>query len=123
MTEQETLTLFGSTINVTYMDTSGVYHSVSAYYTQSPSQIGIANQWNDTTGYTISGRYFLPYQFETEGTLNAEPRNITIDVSCQYSIFDTEYIYTCAAVPCATTTNISAYNSPSWDWVWSGSQV
>ena len=53
MTEQETLTLFGSNINVTYMDTSGVYHSVSAYYTQSPIQLQLSNQWIDTTGYCI----------------------------------------------------------------------
>lgn len=123
MSEADTVALFGDTIGITYMDSSGVYHSVSAYYTQSPEILGLANQWNDATGYTISGRYFLPYQFQTEGTLNAEPRNITVDISCQYSIFDTEFIYTCAAIPCDYTTNISAYNSPTWDWVWSGSQV
>lgn len=123
MSVADTVALFGDTIGITYMDASGVYHSVSAYYTQSPIDIGLAREWNDTTGYTIAGRTFLPYQFETEGTLNAEPRNITVDISCQYSIFDTEYIYTCAAMPCATQTNIAAYNSPVWSWVWAGHEV
>lgn len=123
MTQQETETLFGSTIPVRYMDTSGVYHSVTASALSAGYQIGIANQWSDSTGYMISGRNFICYQFETEGTLNAEPRNITVDISCQYSIFDTEYIYTAAAMPCATTTNISAYNSPSWSWYWAGAEV
>lgn len=123
MTKQETETLFGNTIPVRYMDTNGVYHSVTASALSAEYQLAIANQWQDTNGYLISGRSFLCYQFETEGTLNAEPRNITVDISCQYSIFDTEYIYTAAAMPCVTTTNVSAYNSPSWQWYWAGSEV
>lgn len=123
MTQQETETLFGNTLPVRYMDSSGVYHSVTATALQVEYQLALANQWQDSTGYLISGRAFLCYQFETEGTMNAEPRNITVDISCQYSIFNTEYIYTAVAMPTATTTNISAYNSPSWDWYWSGSEV
>lgn len=123
MSQQETETLFGASIPVRYMDISGVYHSVTATVLPALYQIGIANQWNDTTGYLISGRNFMCYQFETEGTLNAEPRNITVDIACQYSIFDTEYIYTSVAMPCATSTNVSAYNSPSWSWYWAGSEV
>lgn len=123
MSVQDTLDLFGNNIGITYLDSAGVYHSVSAYYTQSTSEIGLARDWNDTTGYTIAGRSFLTYQFETEGTLNSEPRNITVDLNCQYSIFNTEYIYTCAAMPCSTQTNITAYNSPVWSWVWSGHEV
>lgn len=124
MTQQEALQIFGDTIPVKYMDNSGVYHSVTANAITSGavSSIQIANQWADETGYMIANRQFLMYQFETEGTLNAEPRNITVDISCQYTIFDTEYIYTAAAMP-SSSTNITAYNSPAWNWYWSGSSV
>ena len=123
MTRSDTLLLFGDTVPVRYMDTSGVYHSVSASAVGSPAYLQIANQWQDSTGYMISNREFILYQFETEGTLNTQPRSITVDISCQYSIFDTEYIYTAAAMPCGNTTNISAYNSPTWSWYWAGDEV
>ena len=122
MTQSETETVFGSTIPVTYLDVHGVSHSTTATALPSTYQIGIANQYTDNTGYMISGRDFLCYQFQAD-TLNAEPRQITIDISCQYSIFDTEFIYTAAAMPCATQTNISAYNSPSWSWIFAGNNL
>lgn len=122
MAQSECETLFGSSLPVTYMDSSGVYHSTTASVLPSAYQLQLANQYTDTTGYMISGRDFLCYQFQATD-LNAAPRQITVDISCQYSIFDTEFIYTAAAMPCSTTTNLSAYDSPTWNWIFAGNTL
>lgn len=126
MTVQEAATLFGQSFEVSYLDNSGVYRTSSAVYQGSETIIDL-NGFTDDAGYLVIGRDFLFYRmYDNAYGLNTQPQNITVRLKPQYSVFDTEYIYTAIAVLSAAndqSTSIAAYNSPVWSWIWNGNVV
>lgn len=126
MTVQESAALFGQSFDVTYLDSSGVLRSSSAVYSGS-TYITEMNGYVDDAGYLNTGREFLFYRmYDASYALNTQPQNVTVRLNPQYSIFDTEYIYTAIAVMSANSdqsTSLAAYDSPVWRWVWNGNIV
>lgn len=116
MTPSEALEVFGSEITFQYYNGTG-YKEATFRYDSTCSYTA-----NDSVSdsYLSQNATFLRYTSDPI-LPSYSPEYITLDISPSYSIFDTEYIYSCIAL--SRTANVSqVYQSPSWDWMIGGSQ-
>lgn len=120
MTVQETRDFIGSSIPFTYYNGSQYVDAVATY---DSSDICTAETSENPAGFPV-GATFLRYRFQANN-INSSPNYITFRITPTYSIFDTEYLYTCFAVTKYTAQNVSssAYQSPNSDWFISGSNI
>lgn len=126
MTYQESIDCFGTTIPVRYLDRSGVYHDeiASLVTNNAPYKIG-QTSYIDSESYLVESRGIVLYEFHTEYStpVNITPAQVTVKLQPEYSIFDTEYIFTAIGISTDTDTSLAAYNSPTWTWVYAGQTV
>lgn len=120
LTVQETRDFIGSTIPFTYYNGSQYVDAVATYQT---SVTCTAETSENPSGFPV-GATFLQYNFQATG-INSSPNYITFRITPTYSIFDTEYLYTCFGVTKYTSQNVSssAYQSPNSDWFIGGSNI
>ena len=120
MTVAETRQFIGDHINFTYYNGSQYVDAVATYNT---SVQCTAETSENPAGFPV-GATFLQYNFQASG-INSSPNYITFRITPSYSIFDTEYLYTCFAVTKYTAQNVSssAYQSPNSDWFIGGSNI
>ncbi len=118
LTPAESLEIFGSEISVKYYNGNDYVDAVARYQgVDSVREI----YWTDDTSYLVAGRQLLRYSFSASGISN-NPDYITVDLSPQYSIFDTSMIYTSIGVT-APQQSIDVYQSPQWEWSIAGNRV
>lgn len=126
MTYSEAVSCFGDSIPIRYLDRSGVYHDETANLVTNnvPFTIGQTNYIDDTS-YLVATRQVVLYSFQTEYStpVNQTPQQVTVKLQPEYSIFDTSFIYTAIGIQISLDTNLSAYNSPVWNWVFAGQNV
>lgn len=120
LTVQETRDFIGSSIPFTYYNGSQYVDAVATY---DSSDTCTAETSENPAGFPV-GATFLRYRFQANN-INSSPNYITFRITPTYSIFDTEYLYTCFAVTKYTSQNVSssAYQSPNSDWFISGSNI
>ena len=121
MDYQESVSCFGQSIPVRYLDRSGVYHDETATLVtnNSPYKIG-QTSYIDPSSYLVETRGIVLYEFHTEYStpVNITPQQVTVKLQPEYSIFDTEYIYTAIGISTDSDTSLAVYNSPTWSWVY-----
>lgn len=126
MTYSEAVSCFGDTIPIRYLDRSGVYHdeTASLVTNNAPYTIG-QTSYIDDISYLVATRQVVLYSFQTEYStpVNQTPQQVTVKLQPEYSIFDTSFIYTAIGIQISSDTNLQAYNSPVWDWVFAGQNV
>lgn len=126
MTYSEAVTCFGDTIPIRYLDRSGVYHDETATLVTNNSPFSIGQtSYIDDSSYLVNTRQVVLYSFQTEYSTpaNTTPQQVTVRLQPEYSIFDTTFIYTAIGISIFSDTNLQAYNSPVWSWVFAGQTV
>lgn len=120
LTVQETRDFIGSSIPFTYYNGSQYVDAVATY---DSSDTCTAETSENPSGFPV-GSTFLRYSYSASG-INSSPNYITFRITPTYSIFDTEFLYTCFAVTKYTGQNVSssAYQSPNSDWFIGGSNL
>ena len=120
LTAQETLQFIGNSLEVTYYNGSD-YATTTAMY-QSTYTGALTEVSESPVGFvSSSGVPWLIYSFNPT-SINTSPNYITVQIDPTYSLFDTNYLYTCVALSAGTSTpSTSAYTSPSCDWYIAGS--
>ena len=120
LTVQETRDFIGSTIPFTYYNGSQYVDAVATYH----SSVQCTSETSENPSGFPVGATFLQYNFQANG-INSSPNYITFRITPTYSIFDTEFLYTCFGVTKYTAQNVSssAYQSPNSDWFIGGSNV
>lgn len=123
---QAALSYFGNEIPVTYHTANGDVDTVFRYYgTDSfdnlPAYSSALSDYDGEVKAYIESADFLVYSADLTGIVN-DPTQIVIDLSPQYSIFDTQQIV-CAIGVSGTNYSTSAYTSASWDWYFGGENV
>lgn len=119
MTASETLQFIGNSLEVTYYDGTD-YQTTTALYQTSFSS-ALAEVSESPVGFvSASGVPWLVYSFNPT-RINTSPNYITVSLNPTYSIFDTEYLYTCVALSSGANTPSNTYTSPSCDWYIGGS--
>lgn len=119
MTASETLSFIGDSLDVTYYDGSD-YRTTTALY-QSTLTHSLTEVSENPVGFvSAAGVPWLVYTFNPV-SINTSPNYITVQLNPTYSIFDTEFLYTCVALSAGSSTPSSIYTSPSCDWYIGGS--
>lgn len=120
LTVNETREFIGSSFEVTYFDGSD-YVTTTATYDSSTSFVSETSE--NPSGF-FTGSTWLRYRV-TMNNINSSPAYVTVHCEPSYSLFDTEYIYTCFALSKVTNQGISssAYQSPNSDWYIAGSNI
>ena len=120
LTVNETREFIGSSFEVTYFNGSD-YVTTTATYDSSTTFLSETSE--NPSGF-FTGSTWLRYRMTMTG-INSSPAYVTVHCEPSYSLFDTEYIYTCFALSRVTNQGIStsAYQSPNSDWYVAGSNM
>ena len=114
MTAADTLSFIGNDIEVTYYNGTG-YVTTTAHYDRVVSANVLEASENPVGFVAGSSVPWLQYSFSPSG-VDRSPSYITFSLTPRYSIFDTEYLYTCLALSSAMSApSNSTYNSPASD--------
>ena len=120
MTAADTLSFIGNDIEVTYYNGTG-YVTTTAHYDRVVSANVLEASENPVGFVAGSSVPWLQYSFSPSG-VDRSPSYITFSLTPRYSIFDTEYLYTCLALSSAMSApSNSTYNSPASNWYVGGS--
>lgn len=117
MSAADALQVFGSTIECRYPHPSGSGY-VTGHFTYSglhTAPLGI----HSTSGFSYTGGTFLMYTSDFN-SVSSSPDYITVDIQPTYSIFDTTQIHSAILMSNVGYVNLSAYDSPFWDWNYNG---
>lgn len=117
MSASDALQIFGSTIECRYPHPSGSGY-VTGHFNYSglhTAPLGI----HSTSGFNYTGGTFLMYTSDFN-SVSSSPDYITIDIQPTYSIFDTTQIHSAILLSNVGYVNLSAYDSPFWDWNYNG---
>ena len=118
MTATEARQTFGDTIICTYYNGTDFVTGEFRYnkvLQQSPYNVDSASG-----SYTFTGDTWIEYKSNFSSDVVANPQYITLDIQPTYSIFDTTQIHTAIALSTLNDISASAYQSPSWDWLYNG---
>lgn len=120
LTVNETRQFIGSSFEVTYYNGTEYVTTTATY----DSSVGFLSETSENPSGFFSGSSWLRYRI-TATNINSSPAYVTVHCEPSYSLFDTEYIYTCFALSKSTNLGISsqAYQSPNSDWYIGGSNV
>lgn len=120
MTVQETRQFIGDSFSVTYYNGSDYVTTTATY----DSFTSFVSETSENPSGFFSGSSWLRYRI-TMNNINSSPAYVTVHLEPSYSLFDTEYIYTCFALSKVTNSSISsaAYQSPNSDWYIAGSNM
>ena len=118
MSATETRSYIGDSFDVTfwngtdYVTTQAQYDSAITpnFYEYSESPVGFLGD------STVWLRYYVTAQ-----NVNVNPQYVTVRLNPTYSIFDTEYIYSCLALSFQSTVSSATYDSPASNWYIGGS--
>lgn len=119
MTVSEALSYIGESLEVTYYDGTD-YQTTSALYQTSTSRPLTETSESPVGFVSSSGVPWLVYSFNPT-RINTSPNYITVQLRPTYSIFDTNYLYTCVALSAGSNSPSNTYTSPSCDWYIAGS--
>ena len=119
MTPAETRQIFGDSFDGKYFNGND-YVSVTFRYNGNTSVD--STDWIDPDGYFVSGRDVLIYSANASGVSN-NSSYVTVDVTPQYSLFDFDTLYCNIGVTNAYSQNVSAYQTPFWNWFIDGQNV
>ena len=120
MSVSETRQVIGDSIPFTYYNGSNYVDSTATYVDYDTSLSEVSESPSDF----VVGVTYLRYAYTAMG-INSSPNFIQFRILPTYSIYDTEYLYTCFALSRLTNFTISpsAYQSPNTDWYIGGSNV
>lgn len=120
MSVSDTRQIIGDTIPFTYYNGSNYVDSNATYLDYVTS---LSESSENPAGYVV-GVTYLRYSYNASG-INSSPNFIQFRILPTYSIYDTEYLYTCFALSRITNMSISpsAYQSPNTDWYIAGSNI
>lgn len=119
LTPSETRQIFGDTFAGKYYNGND-YVDVTFRYVNTTSVS--SSGWADPDGYMVSGRDVIVYSAPASG-VNSNANYVTVDVQPLYSLFDFDMLYTAIGVSNGFSQNISAYQSPFWQWHIGGQNV
>lgn len=125
MTVAETRQFIGDSFPVKYYTQSG-YVDATAHYDSSYTAGGYSETSESPLGFMVGNGSvsWLFYTVSASG-VNTTPTEVTCQLQPTYSIFDTEYIYTCFALSSGANAyavpSSSTYNSPTSNWYVGGS--
>ena len=122
LTPEETRIFLGDSMTVTYWNGTQYVDSVATYDSVKSSPSGFVEVSESPVGFVAaSGALWLQYTCTLTGYNN---NNNYIAFRCHptYSLYDTEFIYTCYAFSSASQIS-STYTSPSSDWYMGGSNL
>lgn len=119
MTAAETRQFIGDTFPVKYYTQNGYVETV-AHYDSAYTAGGYTETSENPLGFMVGGSVtWLFYSISASG-VNTVPSEITCSLQPTYSIFDTEYLYTCFALSSGANANgvpsTSVYSSPTSNW-------
>lgn len=117
---------FGDEIDCTYYTSSGRQSATFRFYGTDtfdslPAYSNALSNYNQDVLTYCTNATFLVYSADLTGVVN-DPTQIVVDLTPQYSIFDTSQIH-CAIGLTGANYSTSAYISASWDWYFSGDTV
>ena len=120
LTVNETREFIGSTFEVTYYNGSDYVTTTATYDTYTT----FYSETSENPSGFFTGTTWLKYSVTMSG-INSSPAYVTVHCEPSYSLFDTEYVYTCFALQKVTNMGISssAYQSPNSDWYMGGSNI
>lgn len=120
LTVNETREFIGSSFDVTYYNGTNYVTTTASYN----SSVSFYSETSENPSGFFSGTTWLQYRI-TANNINSSPAYVTVHCEPSYSLFDTEYIYTCFALSRVTNQGISsaAYQSPNSDWYIAGSNI
>lgn len=122
LTPAETRTFLGDSMTVTYWNGSEYVDATASYDSVKSNPNGFVEVSESPVGFVSSSDVlWLQYTCTLTGYNN---NNNYIAFRCHpsYSLYDTEYIYTCYAFSSASQIS-STYTSPSSDWYIGGSNI
>ena len=120
LTVQETRHFIGDRIPFTYFNGSQYVDSEAVYQ----GSVTSGSEVSESPVGFVSGATYLKYSVSAPG-VNTSSSYITFHMQPSYSIYDTEWLYTCFALVKLTAVDVSsaAYQSPNSDWYIAGSQM
>ena len=120
LTVQETRQFIGDRIPFTYFNGSQYVDSEAVYQ----GSVTSGAETSEAPAGFVSGATYLKYSVSAPG-VNTSASYITFHMQPSYSIYDTEWLYTCFALVKLTAVDVSssAYQSPNSDWYIAGSQM
>lgn len=114
MTLSETQQFIGDQIPVRYFNGSDYVDAVATYAGQKQNPSGFTEYSDSPVGFVSSAPIWLMYTCSLPGA-NSNNDYIEFHLEPSYSIFDTEYIYTCYAFSSASQIS-TVFTSPNSDW-------
>lgn len=116
----DTRALIGDSIPFTYYNGQNYVDSTATYL----DSVTSLSETSEAPAGFVSGVTYLRYSYNASG-INSSPNFIQFRILPTYSIYDTEYLYTCFALSRVTLSSISpaAYQSPNTDWYVAGSSI
>ena len=120
LTVQETRDFIGDRIPFTYFNGTQYVDSEAVYQGSVVSD----SETSESPAGFVSGATYLRYSVSAPN-VNTNSSYITFHMQPSYSIYDTEWLYTCFALVKTTSIDVSsaAYQSPNSDWYIAGSQM
>ena len=120
MSVPDTRQIIGDSIPFTYYNGSEYVDSSATYL----DYITSLREYSENPAGFVTGVTYLRYAYTATG-INSSPNFIQFRIQPTYSIYDTEYLYTCFGLSRVTNLSISpsAYQSPNTDWYIAGSNI
>lgn len=116
LTQQETLDLFGQSIDITYFDGQNFVDTTASYYRPATCE-------TDYSDYVHSGLTGLFYVFSSSSSYNNNDY-VSVRLQPQWSILDTHQIHCVLAVGTSVTQlSSAAFDAPGWVWHVAGNRV